>query len=134
MHQQYHRHLIEQVAHGPRWEALLPQSSVQVLSLDPPVFLIDNFLSAHEAQVMFESGQVRIAPSVVVGSSAEEALKWRTSQSTFFSNNETDMAAILEARALKLTGFSSIEGLQLVRYEKSQQYKFHHVWDSDYLS
>ena len=54
--------------------------------------------------------------------------QWRTSQSTFFENNETATARALEARALQLTGFPIIEGLQVVRYEKTQQYKYHFDW------
>jgi hypothetical protein len=64
------------------------------MSIHPPLFVIDNYITDAENLHMKEMAAASIKPSEVIGSSAEEALQWRTSSSTFFANNQTQGESI----------------------------------------
>lgn len=75
---------------------------------------------------MLEYGAAKLSPSIVIGESVEAAGQWRTSSSTFFIRSETSVHSALEVRARSLSRFQQIEGLQLVRYQRSQHYSPHY--------
>eukprot|EP00455_Lapot_gusevi_P034573 TRINITY_DN3816_c0_g1_i1.p1 TRINITY_DN3816_c0_g1~~TRINITY_DN3816_c0_g1_i1.p1 ORF type:complete len:465 (-),score=120.79 TRINITY_DN3816_c0_g1_i1:118-1512(-) len=121
-------HAIRSALLGPDLTALPPNASVQIASLNPPVFVIDNFISDEENEHMMQVGREKLQPSVVIGENAEDTLRYRTSWSAFLSSELTPTITRLENRARAVSRFSYIEGLQVVRYQNKQQYLHHYDW------
>jgi hypothetical protein len=63
---------------GPDFSQLPWNASVSVASVDPPVFIIDNFISDYENAILIEAGGDFLKPSPVVGESLVDALQYRT--------------------------------------------------------
>lgn len=107
---------------------------VQVLlSLQSPrVVLIGDFLSAAECDELIAYATPRLARSPVVGDSdgADRIHAHRTSRGAMLQRGECELVARIEARLSALTQWPVAhgEGLQLLRYEKGNEYRPHFDW------
>jgi prolyl 4-hydroxylase len=100
-------------------------STVSVLSRDPPVYLLENFLNATEIAHVRALGIERLAPSEGVGTTAAETLEYRSSSSEYFSPAQSRIVEAIEERALRVTGAPLLEPLQVVQYVRGQRYDAH---------
>ena len=94
-----------------------------MLSLDPPIFLIENFLNASEVDLVRELSEQKFVPSGGVGStSAEYTLSFRTSHSAFLDRPQEFGSPVeaIELRGQGVCGAPYIESLQVVRYSETQ--------------
>lgn len=107
----------------------IPSSiSLKKLHEDPKIFLLNNFISAYEAQHMKKLAESRMQPSLCDENQKNEG---RTSYSAMFANNQDPITQNIAQRAADMVGYpvSHVEGLQVVRYQKGQEFKPHY----DYL-
>lgn len=104
-----------------------------LLSLQSPrVVLIGNFLSDEECAALIDYASPRLERSPVVAEhdGAMEIHKARTSRGAMLQRAETALVARIEARLAALTNWPADhgEGLQLLRYEKGNEYRPHFDW------
>lgn len=104
--------------------------SVQFIHTNPNIVLLRNFLSPEECDYLIqraqESGMKR---STVVSSKMKQEISTdRTSYTTNLKKNQNQIIQDIEHRASLITNNhpDTIEPLQVVRYEKGQQYKPHY--------
>jgi prolyl 4-hydroxylase len=115
-----------------------PDRVVNVLmSLNSPrVVLLGNLLSDEECDALIAYGTERFARSTVVGRHGSVVDARRTSQGVMAKRAETETIARIEARlaALMQWPVERGEGLQVLRYEKTNQYRPHYDWFNPLLS
>lgn len=112
---------------GDRSVAVLARSQA------PDTALLQGLLSPEEcAELVQHACERGLQRSGVVDrdSGASVAHAARTSTSVCLRRRETPLVALLEARLSRLTGWPAdrAEGLQILRYERGQQYRPHHDW------
>lgn len=92
-----------------------------------PIKIIEEFLEPEKCQYLIDTYKDRVKRSTVVSPKGDVEDKARTSH-TFFLPDDDSVTMELRVKAAKYTGVSPdhIEGLQLVRYSKGEQYKFHY--------
>jgi prolyl 4-hydroxylase len=101
---------------------------IKKLYPEPEIYLLNNFITANEAQHLQNLASSRMQPSRV---DENQRHKDRSSYSAMFSNYEDKTIQKIAQRAADAVGYplSHVEGLQVVRYQKGQEFKPHH----DYL-
>lgn len=104
-----------------------------LLSSDPCIRLVENFISKEEAEVIMSNYNSLLKPSTVSADDAKQTSTDSRSSSTAFLPAGSEKHAVIEHienRLVLLTGLalSHWETLQLTRYEKGQQYKPHFDW------
>ena len=98
---------------------------------------ISNFLSNEECDKLLEMGLNRFVPSQVYGKESMIVDRnVRTSSNAHFTKGENDFIKDIENRVGKIcnVNVSQLEAIQLGKYTKGQQYKYHHDYfdkDSD---
>jgi len=105
---------------------MIPETiRVEQLYAQPLIFLLHNFISPQEVNHVKKIVQPRLCRSLI-GENQESS--YRTSSSTELPYNEDTIIKMIAQRAAKMVGYpaSHVE-LQVVRYQKEQQYKQH--WD-----
>jgi prolyl 4-hydroxylase len=129
-----------------------PVLSLEVVSILPRVFRIDNFLTADECQALIDLaiGHGMTASTVYAGGTTGEegAVRQRNTRSSFNSwlkHNESDVTDVIYRKAARIFQVdavspttiddsldahrhSLVESLQVVRYKKGEQYTPHHDW------
>jgi prolyl 4-hydroxylase len=105
--------------------------STHILSTDPLVIYIPNFITLSESQHLQSISAGKFTSSQIADSSGQQHLaSTRTSQSTSLESDE--IVTCIERRALAFQGFDtlreSLEPLQLVQYGQSQEYHSHTDW------
>ena len=103
---------------------------MKVLDWNARIFLFEKFLTEEEADHIRQVSEVRLERSGVVendGSSSVSEI--RTSSGTFLARGEDDVVKRVEERIATWTLLPAEngEGLQVLRYEKTQKYDAH--WD-----
>ena len=109
-------------------------SGMVVLSWQPRIFLYRKFLTDEECDEMVALAKPRLTRSGVSDSTtgAGKLSDIRTSSGMFFGREETPMISRVEERIARFTMTESDqgEGIQVLRYDKTQRYDPHH----DYFS
>lgn len=96
---------------------------------NPAVLLVDGFLSEDECHDLIALASPRVDRSTVVDSATGTtcAHPGRTSMGVMFRRSEHPLNALVERRVSALTGVAveRMEGQQVMRYERGQEYKAH---------
>jgi prolyl 4-hydroxylase len=95
--------------------------------MDEPVKIMEGFLEPEKCAYLIEKYQGRCARSTVTSAKGDVIDPARTS-STYFLPDTDPVVIHLRQKVVSMTGISpqQVEGLQLVRYAKGEQYKFHY--------
>ncbi|ROT37811.1 oxidoreductase [Sodiomyces alkalinus F11] len=103
---------------------------ISLLSADPVVIYIENFLTPFERQHMMRVTNGTFYRSNVAGAEGDVVSNVRTSSSTTAPSDE--VARCISERARHFQGLdmpsTNIEPIQLVRYNPGEQYQFHVDW------
>ncbi|KAF2815719.1 uncharacterized protein BDZ99DRAFT_349441, partial [Mytilinidion resinicola] len=104
-----------------------PTYSTQLLSFDPLVLYIDNFLDASEITYLLSLGQPLFTRSMITDRKISSG---RTSDSCFLPGNNSMVARIKQRAAHFMGGlsFDGLEAVQLVRYTTGQKVNLHFDW------
>jgi prolyl 4-hydroxylase len=111
-----------------------PDRRVDILSSlkSPRVVVLGNLLSDEECAAMIAYGETRLERSPVVadGNGGMQVHAHRTSRGAMLQRGETELVARIEARLAALTNWpvERGEGLQVLRYEKGNEYRPHFDW------
>ncbi|KAL5118539.1 hypothetical protein ACEQ8H_003554 [Pleosporales sp. CAS-2024a] len=108
----------------------IPLDKIKILSFDPLVLHITDFVSASERAHLLKIGTPLLKTSLVYDSNGNEVvLSGRNSSTAFLPQNDSIVARIA-TRAATLHGFlSPIDiDLQITAYNPGQQYKHHYDW------
>lgn len=96
----------------------------------PVIYIVEDFLTAHECDYLIEKGKERLKPSTVINLETGEGNtdSYRTSKTMFFNRQEDLVIGNIEQRISHLTGFPIEKGenIQLVNYNLGEYYKGHH--------
>lgn len=103
---------------------------IQVQHREPFLMVVDDFLTPEECDHFIAAGLPALHRSTVVSTDEHHVSEWRTSFTAFMERSQDDVFRCVEERAASLVSLppENIEPLQLVRYEKGQQYREHHDW------
>lgn len=99
------------------------------IKISNPIQLIDNFLSNKQCDELINLASSRFTSSTVYvtdrGSIDEKA---RSSSCAYFNRSENDLIKNIEMKVAKMLSINinQIEPLQIARYNKGQQYKYHY--------
>lgn len=109
------------------------QYKTQIVSLDPLVIYIHNFLSDSDIDALLESGEPKFKPSLTTKYGRTAPDPSRTSLSAFLPNDTLAVQCVLDrARAFSGTLLQGAEDElirpQLVRYTKGQRFNLHFDW------
>ncbi|KXS20245.1 hypothetical protein M427DRAFT_52489 [Gonapodya prolifera JEL478] len=112
-------------------------SGVHIISRDPLLMVIDNFLRTGEPEHLVQTATPLYSRSTVVSTTDDEENKefrvvsdYRTSSTAYLPRNGDPVIRCVEARAAAFSGYPvrNTESLQSVHYGVGQQYKVHHDW------
>lgn len=109
----------------------------EVISWQPRIILLHNFLSADECDHLINLARPRLVKSTVVDATTGKGIesKVRTSTGMFLNGNDRRHHTI-QAIETRIAAYSMVpvqngELLQVLRYESDQYYKAHHDYFSD---
>jgi prolyl 4-hydroxylase len=111
-----------------------PDRDVEILfSLRlPRIVLLGNLLSHEECDALIEYGRVRLERSPVVSDvdGRTEVHAHRTSRGAMLQRAESELVARIETRLAAVTRWPAEngEGLQMLQYEKGNEYRPHYDW------
>ncbi|HEY0846946.1 MAG TPA: 2OG-Fe(II) oxygenase [Noviherbaspirillum sp.] len=98
----------------------------------PRVVLLGNLLSQEECDELIAYSETRLQRSPVVSDAdgKSEINAYRTSRGAMFQRGESELIGRIEARLAALTRWpvENGEGLQLLRYERGNEYRPHYDW------
>lgn len=107
-------------------------SNINVLSWDPRILLIHNFISDEECDHLIELGRNKVKRSKVVGEDGKGKVdNARTSSGVFFTKEQNDVVVRAVAnRIAKVTLYPEENGehFYLLRYNKGEEYMPHTDW------
>ncbi|KAK4466082.1 hypothetical protein QBC42DRAFT_259966 [Cladorrhinum samala] len=109
------------------------QYRIQVLSSDPLMIYLDEFIHPREAKYLIELGEAKFGPSKVYTNPDEKdwpSPSYRTSDSSVLSSRDP-IVSIIRDRAYFVLGFLphvGVEAFQLVRYHDGDLFGMHHDW------
>ncbi|KAJ4334281.1 hypothetical protein N0V95_009206 [Ascochyta clinopodiicola] len=113
--------------------AKLPSPSVKILSIDPLIVHITDFVSPSERVYLMSLGSALLAPSTTVDDTGKQASgsSFRTSSTAFLPFDDPCVERIVH-RASDFQGFMRTEDMnvQITAYQPGQQYKQHYDWFS----
>jgi prolyl 4-hydroxylase len=93
--------------------------------------LLEDFLSNEQCEKIIECYKDKVKRSTVVSTKGDYTSDTRTS-STAFTSKDDELIKIIKEKAAKYVNLpeTHIEGIQFLKYEKGQYYKYH----NDYFS
>ncbi|KAH7377314.1 hypothetical protein BKA66DRAFT_443347 [Pyrenochaeta sp. MPI-SDFR-AT-0127] len=109
-----------------------PNSQVKILSLDPFIAHITDFVSESERKYLIDIGKPLLSSSTTLDDSGNQASSsYRTSSSAFLPPTDPCVSRIVH-RAADFQGYLSPSdiNIQLTAYQPGQQYKHHYDWFS----
>ena len=116
-------------------DSILFSKGVKLLHTNPRVFTIENFLNDEECEYIKSKASTSLRASVVSESKGGVVSSGRTSQTTWLSyvndpmlNNISQKSADIFSKILPNVEWKNFEQLQVVKYEKGQEYRWH--WDA----
>ena len=98
-------------------------------NLEIPIKIYDNFINKDECNKLIKLCQGRFLQSSVYGSNQDFIdTKSRSSTNTYFKRGENKLINKIEKKVCELLNIKldQIEPLQIVKYEKGQEYKYHY--------
>ena len=108
------------------FKSIPPQIKIRVLKKDPFICRLENFITDAEAEHLKRIAANKLERSRVgiEGGGIEDS---RTSSSAMFHNRYDDTIQLITTRATDMVGypFFQAEGLQVVRYQKGEEFKPH---------
>lgn len=122
----------EQITRNPPSHIQTPQGAVQVLysQPDPNIIVLGNFLSETECDALIAAATPKMQRSAVVHntSGAHYIDPVRTSTGTYFQRGENELIRTIEARIAAVMNLpvENGEGIQVLHYNVSQEYKPHY--------
>ena len=98
-----------------------------VLSSDPMVAYLDDFLSADECLHIIQIARDKLKRARVSRKGDESVTKGRTNKNAWVSHNTDEIVLAVASRISKLVGIplENAEALQVIYYDVDQQYKAH---------
>ncbi|WP_273047425.1 2OG-Fe(II) oxygenase [Pseudoalteromonas sp.] len=105
---------------------LINNSSVlKVNTKKAQMYIIDNFMSSHECNVVMSLMDTALVPSTVTVSNGDDA--FRTSKTCYLNNQSHPIVAELDVRIAQVLGFASFnsEAIQGQKYDVGQEFKAH---------
>lgn len=113
-------------------ESLIDLNDINVVSVEPPLVVIDNFISPDDCNVIVEQASAMKMVRSTLGTMRSEC-STRTSQTVWLRESDnvktsaTRSMRYLTTRASRLTGLppSHMENLQVVRYTAGQKFDVH---------
>ncbi|KAI1327733.1 hypothetical protein F5Y16DRAFT_410133 [Xylariaceae sp. FL0255] len=107
--------------------------TTEIVSLDPLVIYIHNFLSVKDMSGILEASENRFSPSLVKKDGKLVQNTYRTSWSAILPDGDPSVRCVLDrSKSFLGTMLEPIEveiGVpQLVRYTEGQEYNLHHDW------
>ncbi|KAH7088888.1 hypothetical protein FB567DRAFT_547729 [Paraphoma chrysanthemicola] len=112
-------------------EASLPSITTRIISTDPLIIHIANFITGPEIEHLLRLGEDNFTDSMVVHENGSEIVDQERTSSTAFLPGKDSVVERVTARASEFQGYTSMkqhESLQLTRYRAGQQYKPHWDW------
>ena len=111
-----------------------PKMYTEIITVDPDIRLIHNFLKEGEADHFIAKFKDRLKESLMTKNYGQVFTdKGRTSSSSFLMKGEDLIVKSVEERIAKYTNttISKMEPLQLVNYKKGQSFLKHYDWFED---
>jgi prolyl 4-hydroxylase len=113
-----------------------PQFTLEVVSTEPKVYIIENFFSDFEADQIIKYAKTRVAKSTVGqgDSGGIRTSDTRTSSNTWMPRTATDTTNTLYLRASDVLKVEptlltqNSEDMQVVHYDIGEKYDAHHDW------
>jgi prolyl 4-hydroxylase len=95
---------------------------------EEPCKIMESFLEPEKCQYLIHTYQDRCKRSTVVDALGRDVVDAARTSSTYFMPNDDAVIVELRRKTAAMVGVpeSHVEGLQLVRYAKGEQYKFHY--------
>ncbi|CEJ60612.1 hypothetical protein PMG11_09181 [Penicillium brasilianum] len=114
------------------WDCLEQKYSTEILSLDPLIVYIENFVSDAEIDYVMKLGDPLFQDSQLFDDEQVRTVDrpYRSSSTAFLPYSDS-LCQCIGQRALKFLGFvehDAHERLQLVRYYPGQEYNLHSDW------
>ena len=99
-------------------------------TFEEPCKIMEGFLAPEKCQHLIDTYQGMCKRSTVVDAAGKDVVDGGRTSSTYFLPDEDKVVQEIRTRACKMAGLpeSHCEGLQLVRYAKGEQYKWHYDW------
>lgn len=111
--------------------AVLPTPSVKILSVDPLITHITDFVSPSERAYLMDFGKTLLTPSTTLDETGKQISggSFRTSSTAFLPFSDPCVERITH-RAADFQGFMRTEDMnvQITAYQPGQQYKHHYDW------
>ncbi len=97
-------------------------------TFEEPCKVMEGFLSPEKCQHLIDTYQGLCKRSTVVDNDGKDVIDGGRTSSTYFLPDDDWVVQEIRKRACKMAGVpeSHCEGLQLVRYAKGEQYKYHY--------
>ena len=97
-------------------------------SYHAPARIMENFLESEKCQYLIDTYDKHCKRSTVVDAQGKDIVDPSRTSSTYFLPDSDPVVVEMKRRSAELTGspYENIEGLQIVRYMKGEQYKFHY--------
>lgn len=101
--------------------------SPNILSCDPILYVINNFLTHEECNAFIEAGKNNLKPSTVISSDKQILHQNRTSKTCWLQHNTNNIITNVSTKLSKLVNIpiNNAELFQLVYYNIGDQYKPH---------
>jgi prolyl 4-hydroxylase len=96
--------------------------------MEEPCKVMEGFLEPEKCDYLIATYKDRCKRSTVVDASGKDVVDPARTSSTYFMPNDDPVIVEMRRKAAAMAGVpeSHVEGLQLVRYAKGEQYKFHY--------
>jgi prolyl 4-hydroxylase len=98
------------------------------MTYEEPCKIMEGFLEPAKCQYLIDTYKDKCKRSTVVDAAGKDVVDAARTSSTFFMPNDDPVIVEVRRKAAAMAGVpeSHVEGLQLVRYAKGEQYKFHY--------
>jgi prolyl 4-hydroxylase len=118
------------IVRNPTPEKFYPKYREEILSENPKIIYIHNFITPEEAQFFIDYGTTNKRPSTIATDAGPTTLSQdvRSSESAFIPKHSNTIVSNLENRAVEYfsSNINNLEPLQVVVYEKGQKYNPHY--------
>jgi prolyl 4-hydroxylase len=107
----------------------IDDSIIYNFNLLQPIQVFDNFITADECDELLKLKEGKYTKSKVYSENKEYIDNTsRTSSNSYFFKSENDLIKKIENKVVNMLNIKleQIEPLQIVKYEKGEQYKYHH--------
>ena len=105
------------------------ETNTNLITRSNPINIIDNFITADNCDELVQMAKNRFVASTVYSTNSGTVDRSsRSSSCAYFKRGENELIKSIEdkvASSLKIS-LDQIEPLQIVKYEKGQEYKYHH--------